>query len=335
MRRTVILLELVCACALLSACGKGSYTTAASTTPNASAHGAGAAHGPGTTHGAAPSGGEPTRAQALAFARAVNLTAADVPGFTPSAKPEHESPTERRLQQQLRGCGVGAAGGSAMQHTQPTLVEASSPDFELHRGVLALSVSSEVSVSHTPAEAAAVLSAIRDPRVRACFAHYLSSLLKSERHPGASVVGVSIASGTPPAPGTTGGFGWRVTATFAIRGIHISLYFDILGFVYGPSQVTLESSGTVRPFPAAAQEQLYEQLLTRARSHSLQAIRSTSLGEMHSAFAFRPRLGAFSASGCGGGAAGRRMRLPGAGSHATLLRGRTCAASPSGACAAR
>ncbi len=259
MRRTAILLALVPSCALLSACGKGVYSGAASHAP---------ATGASATRGATP-GRSPTYAQALAFARAVNLRTADVPGFTHSHEQQGESATERRLQQQFRSCG-GAVGARALQHSRGTLVEASSPHFELKRGVLALTVSSEVSVAHTSAEAAASLAAIRSPRVRACFSRYLSSLLKSQQHhPGETVLGVSIASGTPPASGMTGGFGWRVTATFAIRGIHISFYFDILGFVDGPAQVILESSGTVRPFPAAAQEQLYSQLLTRARAHRL------------------------------------------------------------------
>jgi hypothetical protein len=258
MRRTAILLALVSSCALLAACGKGSYTGAASSTIT----------GVTATHGDTRQGRSPTQAQALAFVHVVNLTSADVPGFTPSHKHNSESAAERRLQQQLRSCG-GAVGARALQHSRGTLAEASSPDFELKRGVLALSVSSEVTVAHTSAEAAATLAAIRSPRVRACFSRYLSSLLKSQSYPGATVVGVSIASGTPPAPGTTGGFGWRVTATLAIRGIHISFYLDILGFIDGPAQVTLTSSGTVRPFPAQAQEQLYSQLLTRARAHRL------------------------------------------------------------------
>ncbi len=124
-----------------------------------------------------------------------------------------------------------------------------------------------MNVAHSPAEADAALHAIRSSRVRACFSRYLSALLKSQQHaPSETVLGVSIASGTPPAPGTSGGFGWRVTAKLAVRGVPISLYFDILGFVIGPAQVTLTSSGTVEPFPARAQEQLYTELLTRARA---------------------------------------------------------------------
>jgi hypothetical protein len=266
MRRTVILVALVLAAgALLTACGKGGYVVTASQ-PSGTAGVPGA---PGTTSATpgATAGKPPTHAQALAFAHAVNLTAADVPGFTPTPKQHSESASERRLEQELHSC-AGAQGTQALQRSRGTVAEAGSPDFELHRSILDLTVSSEVSVARTSAEAAATLSAVHSPRVRACFTRYVSQLLKSQHLDGAMVAGVTIASGTPPAPGTTGGFGWRVTATLAIHGLHISFYLDILGFIDGPAQVTLSSSGTVRPFPASAQEQLYSGLLARAKSHS-------------------------------------------------------------------
>ena len=72
-----------------------------------------------------------------------------------------------------------------------------------------------------------------------------------------------------PAPGTTGGFGWRATATLTVRGIKVRFYVDILGFVYGSATVTLSSSGVLRPFPAAAQQRLYSTLLKRAKVHPL------------------------------------------------------------------
>jgi hypothetical protein len=258
MRRTAILLALVPSCLLLCACGKGGY---ASTASHASTRTSATAPGATTKR-------PPTHAQALAFAHAVNLTAADVPGFTPTPNHHGESASERRLEQELRSC-AGAQGSGVLQSSRSTLAEAGSPDFELKRGILDLTVSSEVGVARTSAEAAATLSAIRSPRVRACFSRYLSQLLRSEHLAGATVVGVSIASGTPPAPGTTGGFGWRVTATLSVRGIPLSFYLDILGFVDGPSQVMLFSSSVVRPFPASAQEHLYSLLLSRARAHSL------------------------------------------------------------------
>ena len=266
MRRPAILFALCLATGvLLSACGKGGYVVTGSR-PSATTG------APGTT-GAAPgagtgAGASPTHARALAFANAVNLTAADVPGFAPAVKQHSESANERRLEQEFHSC-AGAQSAQALQGSQGTVAEVSSPEFELHRGIVDLTASSEVSVARTPAEAAAVLAAVHSVRVKRCFTRYVTQLLRSQRLDGATVAGVSVASGTPPAPGTTGGFGWRVTATLAVRGLRVSFYLDILGFVDGPAQVTLSSSGTVRPFPASAQEQLYSGLLARAKAHSL------------------------------------------------------------------
>ena len=153
MRRTAILLALVLSCALLAACGKGGSASTASHSPAAAAF-------PHTT----TTRGSPTRAQALVFAHAGNLTAADVPGFASSPKQHHESAGERRLEQELRTCiGSRTAGGS-----RGAVAEAGSPDFELHRGILDLTVSSEVSVAQSAAQAAATLAATRSARVRAC-----------------------------------------------------------------------------------------------------------------------------------------------------------------------
>ena len=80
---------------------------------------------------------------------------------------------------------------------------------------------------------------------------------------------VSISSGTPPAPGAQGSFGWRITATFGAGPIRLPLYVDILGFVLGPARVTLVSSGALRPFPAVLQQRLYTLLLARASAHRL------------------------------------------------------------------
>jgi hypothetical protein len=266
MRRTALLLALVPACALLGACGKGGYYagTASHAPPAATATST-----PGKTGGPpGQSGQTPTKAKALAFANAVNLTAADVPGFTASPKQHGESASERRLEQELRRC-TGAAGSEALG-SRDAVAEASSPDFELKSGVFDFSVSSGVSVAQSSAQAAGSLSAVRSARVRACVTRYLGQLLK-EQHTtgGAKVTGVSIVSGTPPAPGTTGGFGWRITAKLAYRGIPLSFYLDVLGFVDGPAQVTLTSSGALRPFPARAEEQLFSELLSRAKSQSL------------------------------------------------------------------
>jgi hypothetical protein len=54
-----------------------------------------------------------------------------------------------------------------------------------------------------------------------------------------------------------------------VRGIKLPIYLDFLGFVEGPSEVTLLSSGLLRPFPAAVQQHLFALLLARAKAHRL------------------------------------------------------------------
>jgi hypothetical protein len=286
-RRTlVLLLLLVLAAMSLAACGKGSLTStvvqregaATSSSSTATAPPAtttGTTPVPGTTQPPSTTPSTPTtpttpsapaqtpaREHAAAFARAVNLTSDDVPGFTPSEKHTSSSGREKRLEHAMLQCAGVAAKTKAV-------LEESSKDFELKRQILDFSVSSEVSVQASDAQALQGLNAIRNPHVRSCFSHYLSLIFKGEQVKGATAGPVKIQAGTPPAPGTAGAFGWRVTATFTVHGVKLPIYLDFLGFVDGPAEVTLLSSGLLRPFPASVQQHLFTLLLSRAKAHKL------------------------------------------------------------------
>ena len=259
MRRTLLTLALLLAGALLAACGKGSPTTSAGvrtvTVPGTSSS------SPSKTPPAGQGGEQPSgKRQALAFARAVNLTPADVPGFAATVKHDKNSASEKRLEHQMLSCA--GIGGSSR-----TVLEESSKNFKLKRQILDLGVSSEVAVQSSAADAQKALAAIRSAHVRSCFSAYLQQIFKGEQTKDATPGRVTIQSGTPPAPGMDGSFGWRVTATFLVRGIKVPIYLDFLGFVDGPSQVTLLSSGLLEPFPAAVQQHLFALLLARAKNH--------------------------------------------------------------------
>lgn len=245
MNRLAPLLALSVAATALTACGAGDHANA---TARAS------------TGAARPL----TRARALAFAHAVNLTAADVPGFKISAKPQHgaESKAEKRLEGQMLGCvGIHATRGG--------LAEASSEDFEREAPLAEQSVSSEVTVARTTASASQGLGTIHSAHTRACLSRYFNRLFRGRRSHGATFGAVSIAQGNPPAPGTSGSFGWRITATIVGRGLSIPFYVDLLGFVYGRAEVSLLSSGAPQPFPAAAEQSLYLLLLRRAKAQGV------------------------------------------------------------------
>jgi hypothetical protein len=247
-RGVIALLALALAGEPLAACGSGASSTHSS---------ASAAAKPG-----AAASRQLTRRQALAFANAVNLTASDVPPFTSSSRNENSSPSERQAERQLRRCAGPVASARG-------LAEVSSKSFELKRDVLQLGVSSEVDVARSSAQAAQNLAALRSAHVRSCFSRYLEQLFKGPQFAGGAVSPVSIESGTPPAPGTTGSYGWRAIAAFTVQGIRVQVYLDMLGFVDGPAQVTLFSYGVLRPFPAAVQERLFSLLLVRAKAHRL------------------------------------------------------------------
>lgn len=280
MRRTITVLVLALAGASLASCGKGSLTstvvqtTSAATSPSSTttappSTSTGTTPAPGTSPSPGTTPSSPSRESAVAFARAVNLTSDDVPGFTPSEKHNSSSEHEKRLERAMLRCAGIGTGTGTIGGTAKGVLDESSKDFELKRQILDFSVSSEVSVQSSAAQALRGLQAIRSPHVRSCFSRYLTLIFKSEQVKGATAGPVKIQAGTPPAPGTSGGFGWRVTATFDVHGVKLPVYLDFLGFVDGPSEVTLTSSGLLRPFPASVQQHLFSLLLSRAKAHKL------------------------------------------------------------------
>ncbi len=281
MPRTPLLLLLVLGSIALASCGKGgarTVTVQASGTQTGGSNGSGGGSAGGSGGGSKgsrptpPAGKSPSQKRALAFARAVNLTADDVPGFTPSTKHDTSSAREKHLEREMAHC-AGAAGLSAVEGgvagRRKTLAEQSSKNFELKHGIIDFSVSSQVSVQSSAANAREALQGIRTARVRNCFSHYLQLIFEGEHVKGAKAGPVSIQAGIPPAPGTSGGFGWRITASFDVHGVKVPIYLDFLGFVDGPAEVTLLSSGLIRPFPAEVQQHLFALLLARAKGHAL------------------------------------------------------------------
>ncbi len=248
--------------AALGGCGGHGPFTSATTAAGSARRGAPAARTPSSP--SAPL----TKPRAEAFARAVNLRARDVPGFA-AAGPSggQEDGRERQLQRRFLAC----IGRTSLESGQPA-PEASSPRFS-RRGLLGDSVSSSVSFAASARAAGEELALLRSAKTRRCLTSYLDELFGGRR-PGAhppsfSIRGVTVSQGVPPAPGSSGGFAWRIRADVALKGVLAPFYFDILGFVYRQADVRLESTGLLVPFPAAAQEELFSLLLRRAEATPL------------------------------------------------------------------
>jgi hypothetical protein len=261
-----LVLTLLATAGLLSSCGKGQPSASTRTvTVRATTRSSGGSS-------KAPSGGSTqertARGRALAFARAVNLRAGDLPGFQSAPREsERSTPTQKRQNRELQHC-VGAGLGSGAG--PDPLAELSSESFQRKASIAQVSVSSSVTVHRSGASAHKELEAIQNPHTHTCFTHYFEGLFTGPAYKGATIGHVSLESGTPPAPGTSGSFGWRLRASLEVHSVHIPFDFDILGFFYGQSEVTLMSTGVAVPFPAATEQQLFLLLLSRAKAQHLQ-----------------------------------------------------------------
>lgn len=260
MARLATTLAVIATGGLLASCASaGPRATRAATTTRT-----------GSTPVSPASGRRLTKSQAIAFARAVNLRASDLPGFKASPrKHEPETAAEKRAEQDLARC-VGGTG------TRDSLAETNSAEFQRKASIAEQNVSSGVSVAQTSTAATRELDKIRSSHTRGCFSHFLDLLFKGTKYRRATVGPVSIAAGTPPAPGTAGSFGWRITVTMTVRSLRIPFYLDYLGFVYGSAEVTLLSSTTLLPFPAAAERSLFSLLLARAKGWGRSGLVPTS-----------------------------------------------------------
>ncbi len=238
------------ACAALSACGKSNPSVATVTVTRA-------ASAPAPAH----ENGGASRTHDSAFAAAVNLRPGDVPGFTATREPNSRQGNEPQLEERLGRC-AGALG------TRHTGEEASSPEFTRPGDQLGQRVNSSVSFLRSASSAAGELTILRSPRTRGCLVEYLQQLVRGRRF-GSTAPRISITPGSPPAPGSAGGFGWRVTAVFRVKRLRVPYYLDVLGFIYRRAEVTLLSSGALIPFPAGQEERLFKLLLARASAQKL------------------------------------------------------------------
>lgn len=242
---------------LLSSCGKGERSASVRTVTVQAR----------TKPSKEPSGGSAqggsAKAQAQAFARAVNLRAGDVPGFrTAPHEDERSSSTEKLHYKELQRC-VGSG-----EDSHP-LVEAASPSFQRKASIAQVSVSSSVTVHSSAALTKKELETVRSPHTRSCFSKFFRGIFSGSAYKGTTIGPVSLENGTPPAAGTSGSFGWRLRTSLSVHSLRIPFDLDILGFFYGRSSVALMSFGVAVPFPAATEQQLFLLLLSRAKAHQL------------------------------------------------------------------
>jgi hypothetical protein len=209
--------------------------------------------------------GSISKAQATAYAREVNLGAADVPGAVVRAT-EREGAAPSQASVELARCSGGV-------DPQMRVANVKSPSFRLRTAGISMRVKSSVEVMPTAALAAQNYAAIRSARGHACLARQLTQILQKTATGPASFEHATVTS--LPNLLSTGqeSFGVRVTMTLiaTVRGkqIRLPLYLDLFDVLAGPAEVNMSAGASPHPAPTATERRLLSLLYSRAETHKL------------------------------------------------------------------
>jgi hypothetical protein len=203
----------------------------------------------------------PTKAGALAFAQAVNLTAADVPEGRVSQKERGSASGDRRESEHCVGALLN----------QRRLAEVGSAQFLRGHELETEWISSDVTVATSVGAADRLLATLQRPEVRHCLAHVMTRSLGRTSIHNAYWGPVAVYALPVKAPGSNGRIGLRIAMTVKIPANEVTLpvYVDVLGFAWGSAEIALTATSLTQPVPASVENQLLATLVARARSHAL------------------------------------------------------------------
>jgi hypothetical protein len=208
-----------------------------------------------------------TKKQAVAFARAVNLTASDLPGAKKVEPPSYEVKQDEKE--------AAASFLKTMRCARPGIVT-HRPVYVESSGLVDTpwDVASSVRVMPTEAIAAAQVAAFASKRGHVCFARADQIVVSSANEPpegpepikatfiplvkllGVGAIGVHTLSRTV------------YPATRLHPRTSVLLYSDSVLFRVGPAEIALSAVGKTQ-FPAATERRLLALLHSRAKAHPL------------------------------------------------------------------
>lgn len=181
----------------------------------------------------------PTKAEATAAAKAINLTKADVAAdFT--STPADDTDTEGgAIPEDVADC-LGLKGSAA--RGEDDLVDLSSDSFSRGAPPNGVQVSSEVEVVPSTKDAQKVLTIFKSDKATGCLAKsFENQFTKQQTTPGVTIGKVKVTTLTPSAAGTDGAFGFRLAIPVKGPGITIDVTTEIRGFIKKHTEVTLLS----------------------------------------------------------------------------------------------
>jgi hypothetical protein len=203
----------------------------------------------------------PTKAAALGFARAVNLTVIDVPEARVSRKKGGRRSSSK---------SEGSLGRCASALRPRKLVDAESPRLLRGRELEEEWIGSDVMVTTSAGAAARMLDTLQQTATRRCLARAISAAIgratvRYVHWGGAKIYALAV----PGAAGGAVGIRIAVTVTSTFSEVTLPMYIDVLGFARGPAVITLAAASLTQPVPAEVERLVFSTLLARAGSHRL------------------------------------------------------------------
>ena len=201
-----------------------------------------------------------TVARAKAFAAKVNLTAADVPGFTGAT--HQQTAADRQNVAQLARC-AGAVDPSRR------IVDVHSENFTRGSDLQTQEVASSVDVLPSAGLAKEDFAKVTAASARPCISAYVAhSLASSATNSNITFGTAAVSALTPPQGSGDNSFGFRFAIPLSSGTTKVTFYTDLLFHRAGPAEVAFTDLGIGSPYPAAEERRLFALLVSRADAHA-------------------------------------------------------------------
>jgi hypothetical protein len=206
-----------------------------------------------------------TKAQATAYAHAVNLRAADLPGMSIAA-PEGEHPASGRLDQVERCAGNVNPDLVVANIHSASFTGTTEPEHEQIRSVVEVMPNAAIAEQNNAAN--------RSQRALACAKRFFPLELGSQNGGRVHYGAVTVSRLPSPLAGVPGSLGYRVAVNIlgvpkAIEPTQPRLYVDAFAFLSGPAEVALVTTAFPQPVSEETESRLLLLLHSRAEASKL------------------------------------------------------------------
>ncbi len=193
-----------------------------------------------------------------ATAQAINLTAADLPGWKESPNPPNAS--DSSFNAELARCA-----GNATFSANDTVVDVTSANFD--QGPIELS--SDATMVRTRADGLADLKSVTDPKLLGCVTKVTKQEFAKQFPPGVKLSKLKVSLFTPSEP-IPHSFGLHLSFTITLRKDGVTKQQSFAGsqinFLVGRAEVGLSEFETGKGSPVAMEAALLRTLDARAKS---------------------------------------------------------------------